>query len=97
MPNGNPARRAWQRVVWAWRRFDAFHQAVFDSRWGHAREREARRQADTMRALVLLESLGVANPVAYETLDLVPYLVADLHDWHRRMGAETFGEPQVCC
>lgn len=94
---GGAARSAWRRAVQAWRRFDAFHQAVFDARWGHARAREARTQSDTLRALVMLESLGVANPVAYETLDIVPYMVADLHEWHQRMGDLSAGEPQVCC
>ncbi|WP_201295010.1 MULTISPECIES: cory-CC-star protein [unclassified Nocardiopsis] len=89
--------RAWRRAVAAWRRFEDFHQAVFDARWGHARRREARTQQDTLRALLMLETLGVDNPVAYETLDLIPYMVADLHEWHRRMGRRDFGAPGGCC
>jgi hypothetical protein len=81
----------------AWRRFEDFHQQVFEARWGHARRREARTQQDTLRALLMLESLGVDNPVAYETLDLIPYMVADLHEWHQRMGRRDFGAPGGCC
>ncbi|WP_007025118.1 cory-CC-star protein [Saccharomonospora iraqiensis] len=85
------------RLVSAWRRAEAAHDALFVARWRRDLRRRARTEQDTFRALVLLDSLGVDNPVAYETLDLVPYLVADLHEWHRRMGRETFGDPGVCC
>ncbi|MFC4001392.1 cory-CC-star protein [Prauserella oleivorans] len=80
-----------------WRRAERLHDAAFVARWRQGLRREARRRDDTLRALLLLESLGVDNPVAYETLDLVPYLVADFHEWHRRMGREEFGDPGVCC
>lgn len=89
--------RVLRRLLEAWRRFEAFHEAVFASRWRRALRREAQTQADTMRALVLLETLGVDNPVAYETLDLIPAMVADLHEWHQRMGNPEYGNPEVCC
>ncbi|MQA09514.1 MAG: hypothetical protein GEU98_13370 [Pseudonocardiaceae bacterium] len=89
--------RAWSRLVAAWRRVEAGHDEVFVARWRQGLRREARRQEDTMRALVMLESLGVDNPVAYETLELIPHLVGELHEWHQRMGQETFGDPGVCC
>lgn len=85
------------RLASIWRALEHGHDQVFVARWRQGLRREARRQEDTLRALVLLESLGVDNPVAYETLDLIPYLVADLHAWHRRMGRESFGDPGVCC
>ncbi len=90
-------RAAWSRVVAAWHRIDALHSELFLAPWRQGLEREARRQDDTFRALVMLDALGVENPVAYETMDLVPYLVADVHEWHRRMGQSTFGDPGVCC
>lgn len=92
-----PLVRSWRRSVAAWRRVEEFHQQVFDARWGHARKREAQDQQDTLRALLLTETLGVDNPVAYETLDLIPYMITDLHKWHQRMGREDFGMPGGCC
>jgi hypothetical protein len=86
-----------RQLAIAWRRVEAAHDQLFVARWRQGLRREARRQQDTLRALVMLESLGVDNPVAYETLDLVPYLVADLHAWHRRMGQDSLGDPGVCC
>jgi hypothetical protein len=85
------------RLRAAWRRAERFHDELFVVPWRRSVAREARRREDVLRTLVLLESLGVDNPVAYEVLDLVPYLVADLHDWHRRMGRDAFGDAGVCC
>lgn len=97
--------RAWRaqlgaggrRVLAGWRRVEAFHDELFVAPWRQALEREARRQDDTFRTLVMLDALGVENPVAYETLELIPYLVADLHAWHQRMGRDRFGDAGVCC
>ncbi|WP_219416986.1 cory-CC-star protein [Pseudonocardia nigra] len=86
-----------RRLAAGWRAVERFHDELFVVPWRRSVAREVRRQEDTLRTLVLLESLGVDNPVAYDTLDLVPYLVADLHDWHRRMGRAEFGDASVCC
>lgn len=88
---------AWQRATAAWRRVERFHDELFVAPWRQALEREARRQSDVLAALLLLESFGVDNPVAYETLDLVPQLVADLHQWHLRLGMDRLGDPGMCC
>jgi hypothetical protein len=90
-------RSAWARLTAGWRALERYHEELFVVPWRRSVAREVRRQEDTLRALVLLESLGVDNPVAYDTLDLVPYLVADLHAWHRRMGRAEFGDAGVCC
>ncbi|SIO84115.1 cory-CC-star protein [Nocardiopsis sp. JB363] len=81
----------------AWKRLEAFHEEVFTAKWRQEVRREARTQHDTLRALLLLETLGVEGPVSYETLDLIPYMVADLHEWHQRMGRDDLGGPGVCC
>lgn len=80
-----------------WRGLLAFHDALFESRWRAEIRRDARAQQDTLRALVLLDALGVENPVAYETLDVLPHLLADVHAWHRRMGDREHSLPGVCC
>lgn len=73
------------------------YQALFVSPARAQARREARQRQDTLRALLLLESLGVEGPVAYETLDLIPHMVADLHEWHLRLGRDQFGAPGGCC
>lgn len=97
MTVGGRLRRLGDRLVRYWRRFERGHELLLVSRWRQGLRREARRRDDTLRALLLLESLGVDNPVAYETLDAVPYLVSDFHEWHRRMGRDEFGDAGVCC
>ncbi|WP_232237714.1 MULTISPECIES: cory-CC-star protein [Actinoalloteichus] len=74
-----------------------FHEAWFTARWRSTLRREARDQQDTLRALMLLDTLGVDSPVAYETLELVPFVLADLHEWHRRMGRDEYDGPGGCC
>lgn len=88
---------ALQRLTQALRRVAAFYEEVGRSRWRQESAREARSQHDTLRALVLLDTLGVDNPVAFETLDAVPYLLADAHEWHQRLGRKDFGMPGGCC
>ena len=44
------------------------------------------------------EMLGVPNPAAYYTAELLPVLYDSFHDWHRRMGMERSPlEDYRCC
>jgi len=49
---------------------------------------EQRRREDFLRLMVLSESLGLPNPASWYCLELMPFLIEDYHDWHRRMGME---------
>jgi len=47
----------------------------------------ARRDEDDLFALIVLgEALGVPDPSAYYSAELMPLLISDFHSWHRRMG-----------
>ncbi|MBK0419908.1 DNA helicase [Leucobacter sp. CSA1] len=48
--------------------------------------REGRDEDDFFTLIVLGEALGVPDPAAYYTVELLPALYDDFHDWHRRMG-----------
>lgn len=85
----NP-RRAWQAV-------QDFYREFFELPARRARALEQRRQDDFFRLLVLSEHLGVPNPAAFYCLELTPYLLADFHAWHRRMGMEHSPVPGVRC
>lgn len=50
--------------------------------------REARDEEDFFMLMLFAESLGVANPVAFYTLELQPIFLEAFHDWHTRMGIE---------
>ena len=59
--------------------------------------REARERDDLFMLLVFSETLGVPNPAAYYTLELMPVLYERFHDWHRRMGMERSPLDHIGC
>ena len=60
--------------------------------------RAQRDEDDLFRMLVMSEMLGVPNPAAYYTAELLPVLYDSFHDWHRRMGMERSPlEEYRCC
>ena len=71
------------------RRLGAFLAAWDEAlRVGHAAERQrALEEADDLFLLLCFsESMGLANPAAWHTLELYPLLLEAFHDWHRRAG-----------
>lgn len=48
--------------------------------------REQRDEDDLFMVAVLGEALGVPDPAAYYTAELMPALWEDFHAWHRRIG-----------
>lgn len=45
-------------------------------------------QDDFFMLMVFAEDLGIPNPVSFYTLELLPFLLEDFHEWHKRMGME---------
>ena len=50
--------------------------------------RSLRDEDDLFMLFVYAEMLGVPNPASYYTLELLPLMMEQFHDWHRRMGME---------
>lgn len=40
---------------------------------------------DTLLTVILSERLGIPNPMAYYTVELLPYLGNEIPNWERRM------------
>lgn len=59
--------------------------------------RARREEEDLFMLLVFAESLGVPNPAAYYTLELMPVVYERFHDWHRRMGLDRSPLEHVKC
>lgn len=59
--------------------------------------RARRDEDDLLMLLVHAEELGVPNPAAYYTLELLPVLYERVHEWHRRMGMERSPLDHVAC
>lgn len=65
-------------------------------------ERELRRQSaelhDLFLLLCFLEAAGMPNPAALYLLEVYPYVLAQFHQWHRRLGIERSPvEALPCC
>lgn len=72
----------------AWRRLEAFYQEAYVMPYRRTARRARRREEDLFRMLVMSEALGVPNPASFYTLELLPFLMEDFHEWHQRMGWE---------
>ncbi|RZU63610.1 cory-CC-star protein [Zhihengliuella halotolerans] len=59
--------------------------------------RAKRDEEDLFMMLVLSESLGVPNPAGYYTLELLPVVFENFHDWHRRMGMDHSPLDSISC
>ncbi len=70
------------------RRFGRVYRELYEQPLRRVVALEQRRQDDFFRLLVLSESLGLPNPAAWYSLELMPFMLEDFHHWHRRMGME---------
>jgi len=60
--------------------------------------RRARRDEDDLLMLVVLaEALGVPDPAAYWSAELLPATYEEFHAWHRRGGMERSPLDHVGC
>lgn len=59
--------------------------------------RAQREEEDLFMLLVFAESMGVPNPAAFYTLELLPVVYDQFHDWHVRMGMEKSPLDHISC
>ena len=59
--------------------------------------RAQRDEEDLFMLLVFAESLGVPNPAAFYTMELLPVVYERFHEWHKRMGIEKSPLDHVHC
>jgi len=81
-------------------RWAAFSQGLSDFYAGPYRRTFARSQRDEddhFMLVVLAESLGVPDPAAYYTAELLPAVYEDFHDWHQRAGMERSPLDHISC
>ncbi|WP_309131387.1 cory-CC-star protein [Brevibacterium sp.] len=93
----SPADGRW--ATWA-RRLSAFSEGLREYYMGPYRRTFARAQRDEddfFTLIVLAEALGVPDPAAYYTAELMPVLYENFHDWHRRMGMRRSPLEHISC
>ena len=80
--------------------FARINQALreyYISPYRQAFARAQRDEDDLFMLLVMSETLGVPNPAAFYTLELLPVIYDRFHDWHKRMGMEKSPLDHVHC
>jgi hypothetical protein len=65
-----------------------FYEEMYFVPYRQTIKREIRDEEDVFKLLAFSEMLGIPNPVSYYTLELMPFMLEDFHEWHRRMGME---------
>ncbi len=69
-------------------RFQELVNEFYEGRHRGALAREKREEDDLFMLLVFSEMMGVPNPASYYTLELLPILYDEFHEWHTRMGMD---------
>ena len=76
------------RISRAVKALSQLYDAWYEAPYRRMARRARRREEDLFRLLIMSEALGVPNPASFYTLELLPFMLEDFHDWHRRMGME---------
>lgn len=72
---------------------NAFYAGPYRATFARAR----RDEEDLFMMMVFSDALGVPNPAAYYTVELLPVVYERFHEWHRRMGMERSPLDTVSC
>jgi hypothetical protein len=59
--------------------------------------RAQRDEEDLFMLLVFAENLGIPNPAAFYTMELLPVVYDRFHEWHKRMGMERSPLDHISC
>ena len=51
-------------------------------------QRRYARQRDAFMLATFSDALGVPDPTEFYTLELMPYLMEEFHEWHQRLGMD---------
>jgi hypothetical protein len=78
-------------------RFLALLREFYDAPHRGALARAKREEDDLFMLLVFSEMMGVPNPASYHTLELLPLLYEEFHEWHVRMGMERSPLDHIRC
>ena len=70
------------------RRAARLYEAVALAPYRAEAQRHYARQRDAFLLATFSDALGVPSPLDLYTLELLPELFEDFHDWHRRVGLE---------
>lgn len=94
---GRGTRRRGSELSRRWAALRDGLQEYYAGPYRQAIARDKRDEDDFFTLVVLGEALGVPDPAAYYTVELMPSLYDDFHQWHRRMGMPRSPLDHVSC
>lgn len=94
---GSPGRELWSSVRRRLRAAREIYEGVYLAPYRSSIHREYLRQRDLFLVLGVSDLLGVPSPVQFYTLELLPELIEDFHEWHLRLGMEQAPEGGFRC
>ena len=82
-----------QRLRWA----KDIYEGIYFVPYRRSIHREYLRHRDLFFVLAFSDLLGVPNPVQFYTLELLPEILGQFHEWHLRMGMDEAPEGGFRC
>jgi hypothetical protein len=80
-----------------WARFVAGLSDFYAGPYRQTFARARREEDDLFCMVVLADALGVPDPAAHQSLELLPAVYPEFHAWHRRLGMERSPLEHVSC
>lgn len=80
-----------------WRAFVSGLEEFYAGPYRRTLARARREEDDLFMTVVLAEALGVPDPAAYHSLELMPAVYDEFHAWHQRLGLERSPLDHVGC
>ncbi len=84
----NKSGTAWKKLRELGCKLNQFYIQCYDAPYRQIALRQRRQHEYLFETLVMSELSGIPNPAAFYTLELMPWLIQDWHNWHQRMGWE---------
>lgn len=93
-PDKNPLSK--KKESWLVRLEKGLHE-FYVTPYRRSFARAQRDEDDLFMLLVFAETLGVPNPAAFYTMEMLPLIYDRFHEWHIRMGMERSPLDHISC
>ena len=95
-PSKSGAKKAAKQESWLMKLEKGLHE-FYVTPYRRSFARAQRDEDDLFMLLVFAESLGVPNPAAFYTMEMLPLIYDRFHEWHTRMGMERSPLDHISC
>ncbi len=80
-----------------WEIITRFYDEMYFAPYRQTMKRQLRDEEEVFMLLCFSEMLGIPNPLSYYTLELIPHMLENYHQWHKRMGFEKSPFDEIRC